>query len=998
MSSFVDELWECYAEESVEQLDAIEFGLGGVSPEQVGLDRVNSVLRAFHNLKGASRALDMVSIEAIAHLSEDILGLLRSHEAAPTAELVHVLLAAAQFLRGRVESAVETRISPSQDETLLESLRQAAEGLEEKLGPLATEQANIHVPETTHAPGWCVFEDRDILRFFAELMAEDFPSVCLGLCRVENLTDVEHGELQSKLGILVHASTQLEFHHMVQLAEILVAETAKDSPDTQALLAALGLYAQDLRHIEGLEGFDCGINEAREKCVPYLSVSLRKEIQRATAMLSSAEFSQFGKDVDREPWAQLETVVSNMIPMTFLTQPDPFTEAILVAEQVIRECARGTQPVGRELNEQFSGFFAVIDSCLGQACDEVADVLAQCVAQLLEAAADTRMRTISSRADDPEGFETAAEMFELGNLELSDRLRERIELPSRLFSLLDPGDLMGVYNALENNLNVYVLSFDMEGASSTGQTDFIDWLAEDCMVFTNRSSQSVVPDLRPDDPPRYYVDFLIASYLRADEIGVRVCSFGESDALYRLEECLRLEPSAEGLAQPEESNAAEPLVEESGRPERRTETIRVRSQSIDRFVEQVGQLVLLRNMLGHTMQNDNLHGKVREARRFLDTQPNGAATDVLEGLLGSIQETFREFTQIDLRMTETLSAVQQSVLSLRVVPISRVFQRLPSMVRQAAFSQGKRVQVLMHGLDVAIDKHLVDQLLEPLMHMVRNSVDHGIEAPEERLNVQKQELALIELRALQRVGGVVVEVSDDGRGIDLIRVQEKAIRVGILSSKSTYSEEEILECIFHPGFSTTDEITELSGRGVGMDVVRTQIVALGGDVSVETFRGHGTTFRLSLPLSVAIQSVLIVRVGDELLGVPDRSIIECASLSPEDVSYNQGRPGIMNHGTYLPLFDLAELLGFEPDSTTAAGESILIVANGNRKIALRQDGIEGRKELYIKDLDPRLKPISILAGSSVLGDARLVLILDISRLVDLAWKRVVQEPRGLLLQ
>jgi two-component system chemotaxis sensor kinase CheA len=335
------------------------------------------------------------------------------------------------------------------------------------------------------------------------------------------------------------------------------------------------------------------------------------------------------------------------------------------------------------------------------------------------------------------------------------------------------------------------------------------------------------------------------------------------------------------------------------------------------------------------------------------------------------------------RITQIVSSLQKTAMSLRMVPIRGTFQKMLRLIRDLAKNSGKSIRLEMSGEETEIDRNLVEELYEPLVHMVRNSVDHGIEAPEERKAAGKPEQGTVRLRAYHSGGHIVIEISDDGRGIDRQRVLQKAFAAGLVKKGVDLTEAEIFNLIFQPGLSTAAEITDLSGRGVGMDVVKRRIEKLRGRIGIHSVSGQGCRLIITLPLTLAIIDGMLVRVGQERYIIPTLSIVE--SFQPERKDYHtvHGRGElIMARGSLIPLIRLDRLFRVKSGLSSPWEGLVAVVENNGQRAGLLLDELLGQEEIVIKSLGETMKGIEGIAGGAILGDGRIGLILDVAGLLD----------------
>lgn len=379
-------------------------------------------------------------------------------------------------------------------------------------------------------------------------------------------------------------------------------------------------------------------------------------------------------------------------------------------------------------------------------------------------------------------------------------------------------------------------------------------------------------------------------------------------------------------------------------------TIRVDLDKVDRLVNMIGELVITEAML-------------RAQTRDL---PIERFTDLLRGI-DDLSHHTRE--------------LQEAVMAVRMQPVKSVFSRMPRIVRDTSAQLSKNIQLIMSGENTEVDKTVIEQLGDPLTHMIRNSVDHGIETPEKRRELGKPEIGSIYLSAYHQSGKIIIEVSDDGSGINRSRVLEKAKQKGLVATNATLTDEEIDNLIFMPGFSTAEQVTNVSGRGVGMDVVRRNIAALGGTVKISNTPGKGTLFTVSLPLTLAILDGMIVRVGEENYIIPITNIIETVRPQQKDLHHVHGRGDVQNiRGEFIPLVYLHEIFSIRGSVQSAAEGLVILVESGANKIGLVVDELVGQQQVVIKSLEENADHIEGISGATILGDGKVSLILEINEL------------------
>jgi two-component system chemotaxis sensor kinase CheA len=379
--------------------------------------------------------------------------------------------------------------------------------------------------------------------------------------------------------------------------------------------------------------------------------------------------------------------------------------------------------------------------------------------------------------------------------------------------------------------------------------------------------------------------------------------------------------------------------------------VRVEAHRLDRLMNLVGELVINRTTL------------VQVSKPLACRELNDALEE-----LGRIIET-----------------LQDGVMEMRMIPIKQVFDQFPRMVRNLSHEKGKKIDLVIEGETTELDRSIVNQISDPLVHLIRNSVDHGIETPEERLSAGKDETGRITLAASHESGFIFIRISDDGRGINPDGIRNSAIEKGLITEDEAarLTDNEALDLIFKAGFSTAQEVTDISGRGVGMDVVRSVLESLNGSISIKTKEGLGTTFELRLPLTLAIIKGLLIKVGENLYVVPIESIRENILASVKNIKKVQGNPVILVRNELIPIVSLQKFFGQEEDVGLWKREEVplMLLESGTKKVAVPVDEFLGQQEIVIKSLGGLLGDTRGVAGATILGDGRVALIIDANSLV-----------------
>lgn len=384
------------------------------------------------------------------------------------------------------------------------------------------------------------------------------------------------------------------------------------------------------------------------------------------------------------------------------------------------------------------------------------------------------------------------------------------------------------------------------------------------------------------------------------------------------------------------------------------QSIRVDIDKIDRLVNMVGEIVIAQSMI--TSQASKLS---------LDEH-----IDMVRGV-----ETLSQYTR----------ELQEAVMAVRMQPVKSIFSRMTRLVRDLSKELKKNIRLETKGETTEIDKTVIEQLSDPLTHMIRNSIDHGVESPEDRKKAGKPEEGLVQLSADQRGGRIIIEISDDGVGINRERVLAKAMDKGILPKDAQPTDQEIDELVFHPGFSTAQQVTNVSGRGVGMDVVRRNIEDLGGVIIVENTPGEGVTFVVSLPLTLAILDGMIIRVGAEYYIIPIANIIESIRPDPAAVSMVSTGSDVVNvRGEFIPLVYLFDVFNIQNANNDPSKALVILVESGNHKVGLVVDEMIGQQQVVVKSIEENTNAVQGVSGATILGDGQVSLILDIAKMYEVA--------------
>jgi len=573
-----------------------------------------------------------------------------------------------------------------------------------------------------------------------------------------------------------------------------------------------------------------------------------------------------------------------------------------------------------------------------------------------------------------------------------------VDLSESLKKATSEDEIKDIVEIIKSGKKVYEIVANID--NNVFQTDFdplnifkILELAGD-LIKTHTIIDDVPSDLEDFDAKTFYFKFvcLLSTSDEKDQVAgllstmdlakfeireLKLVETASSESEEKVEDTKK--ESAKEVAKSEQPKAATPAKPvkkstKSGFKKPDTslgETIRVSQKKLDTFMNLVGELTISKTMVMH----------ISETIANMST--------------GEIHAQAQELVTAAAVLDRVSREIQQSVLEIRMVQIKTVFSKFPRMLRDLAKKSGKEIQLKIHGEDTEIDKSIIEEIGDPLIHLIRNSADHGIEMPEEREKAGKPRVGTVTLRAMHEGNNVVVEIEDDGKGIDAEIIKAKALEKGLITEEKAESmtESEIIDLIFAAGFSTAAKVTDISGRGVGMDVVRSNIRKLNGSVSVKTEKGKGSVFTIKLPLTLAIIDALMIQTGGQVFAMPGVSVEETLNVPLDDISFIGGRKTINLRGRVLNIVTLNKLLKLESDDKEdiskmiAKGRNtypVVVVHAAGKHLGVIVDKFLRRQEIVIKPLAPYLASLPGLSGATIMGDGKVVLILDPLELVHLA--------------
>ena len=929
MNEFVQTLWQEFAAESDEHLAVLEPLLVRLGSAEGEAGDVARLFRGFHSLKGLARAMALYGMEAVAHRAENLLGLVRDSGVVMTEPMLDGLLEGVDSLKGLRDAAVESRADTAASAALLQKL----DALFEAAG--GTEAAPVELPQAA-AGSAELNEDGEMLDLFIELLQTRLPE----LARAFDADEATRHDLIDTLDALEHAAGVMQFDQVAEtlreLNTFLTAQALPLDPTARGQVAdRIAQVMLQARLLSEVTGNDAGAEALSQALAGVLTGDRMRTLGALASTLGQLEgAARDGDPADRQrlagSTAALAHTTQSILQCLSVMQA---AGLLLLIEEIAARIAEG------ELAPT-----ALLASVMQFAVEAIAEQ-AENGLDLDEAQAGELAKRIRS-ALQPDR--------ESGESEQLDAMLAGLKGRPEILDVLSADNVGELATGVAGGANVYELMLYLEDSPALGEA-IVAWLTAETKIVSNRT---VLTD------GKSWFDFLILSSHPPEAVReALLLRDPERQCVKSLRQVGGEMLLSDETGTDEESARADPGVRratDSAADSRSSTVLRVRSDVIDRFMTQIGEIRIA-------------------AAELAELTTSGG--DVAR------QQEQRGAGELAHRVETDLRRLQASALELRVVPIDTILNRFPRVVRTLAHDQGKNVRLTLEGRDVRVDKSMVELLVDPLMHMVRNAVDHGIETPEERARAGKPVQASVTLGAVQRGGEVQVQVSDDGRGLNEAAILEKAVSRGLASAAeaSRLKPHEIHRFIFAPGFSTAAKVTETSGRGVGMDVVLTTVQQLGGDIDVETRAGGGATFTLRLPLSAAMQASLLVRVAGQTFGIAERFVSSVLEVAAGDMLEASGRRAIRHNGMALPVYRLADLLWQGAADAAAPPDflSIVIISNGRETIGLEVDRVRRRQELFLKDLHPLLAACPTVSGAAVLGDGRIVLLLDADELIQL---------------
>ncbi|MEZ5540325.1 MAG: Hpt domain-containing protein [Pseudomonadales bacterium] len=934
------DLWQAFLTEVSEQLDSLELILAA-SDAETSAD-IHQLFRDFHTIKSSCAMMDFHSMEKVAHASEDYLDLVRKGKTTLESSTINTLLSGIDWLKQQLQQMRNSGNAPQENIALVTQLQKMSEGYSLAATPEETEFTDSNT--ATHLSLFSSMQlSGDELHEFASACQEEL---------VTGLTpDQEFTKVKRSLNKLVSICNLLGFTAISTLLRQYIKAT---NPLDQGLAASLA--AEILHRITLFEKYfqvDCGTSTLHAAYFDAMFVNFTQLSGRLDYLFDLIEENPDSPTPinDCEILLKLLTINADLFGYSQLAT------LFRYLLQILRHIKRN------EIPDRHAAFYAM---------RRAADIsfANQSQAGETEASAQTLKNRIAE-LDDSIAQAMLGEISELSRQQLSTN----ISIPQNIFRQLSNSAIAQLNEAANNGKTIIEISIDagcdndsLEQAialieksgtpvhSYSGSTNALIFI-----VILTKDTDTLNQDINKALP--------VKNYLSLKNLTVKK----EYDT-----------------NSPHQKTTADI---DKKTPSTSSATLRIESITLESLMTQSGELLMAHNALSHELKSTAIEDAITQGWKWLADHQSKSITaqdaETIQTILNTLQRAQKKIEHNQEKLRLSLDAMQNRILDLRVVPVSAVFNRIPQLVQKMADTQGKKIDLSIEGASVCIDKGMVDVLMEPLIHLVRNCIDHGIEHPEDRCATGKNEAASLVLSASQEGSTLLLEIADDGRGINLPKIRESAIRKGFIQEHDILTDQETCKLIFLPGFSTAEAVTETSGRGVGMDVVITRIQHIGGNIDVHTVPGFGTRFIMTLPLSAALQDVLMVQTGSHTYALAQSRVTEILSTNDGLIQTIMGQSALLLRDTIIPLFNLDDLVAqrgklLSKDSPLLnfhhinenIDATILIIGQQKNKIAICVSAILGKEKVFVRDLHKDLRQSPSISGVTVRSNGELVFILN----------------------
>ncbi|MBA4249018.1 MAG: hypothetical protein C0432_04310 [Candidatus Puniceispirillum sp.] len=1027
-----EEFWKQFLIECQEHIEVIERHLLNAETNAVEKSSISELFRAFHSIKGLSKSMDLKGIESLAHVCEDILGVIREEKANFNPEIVDLLLRGLDAIRSMIEEACTIQQNIEPDENLLNELKAMRDVLIStdtcitKPAPLKTtvvdvkaqaEDMSVEAKKTdshhsvddaiSHASvleeldspdSVVVSYDDETVQYFLEAIGYQMQD----LIKKDPLAD--QTDIQWTVNMMRRSYNMMGFFDFIFSLDGVLLNLHKGLPDYWVNLYKV---IDDAKKIQ--------LNNGLLLLANHPDIFQASEIKIILSIIELIKTSLSNLILQEElkyPIKQIQTLVLDFgflinqnhheIPVQYFLDLDMFVGS-LPFENITEdkdETLKNIILFWADISEKISSLSKIDDSIIS--------LFAQHHNYLSASNKNSSLTWTEIQEDEQLSFIETIDVELLSDLQ--KRFKEGgLETCYVVSTYLEEDQSIGETFAMFATKN-----FEMPFNRSL----FIDkktWY--ELLIIYTKPEAELEQALRNIDPAKKYLminqdqttvlrDLIHQgiNHLKADEL---IKEQTKTSVLH--EEMMpsaasstekTLDPSEANTPTPAEAKKTVSATSTSAASAASAETIRVPGDVLDKFMNDIGEMVLACSHLNFTINSHSFKTNLLALNSYMKKLQNQyqIPKDELSSFNNILQEldtSHKAISENNSSIHSILRYLQESALNLRVIPLETVFKRLPRIVRDVSKQLGKKINLVLEGQEVRIDKSMVDCLVDPLIHMLRNSIDHGIETPDIRLQNGKDETGTICISAVQQGNQIRIDIQDDGYGLDPEKLLKKAVSKQLIAPDAVLSMEEIHHLIFHPGFSTAAIVTEVSGRGVGMDVVRSNVSKVGGHIAVTSQKGKGTKISLKMPLSAAIQEVLIVNAAQQTFAIPSRFVTEIIEFDISQVMTLKGQPSVLLRNNFLPISYLAFLLGFgQPKASDKV--TIVVLHDGQSTLGVHVDEVVNRSELYMKDVHQGIVNLPGVGGASILGNGRVVLVLDGEDLLNLATKRPATRYENLI--
>ncbi|HRF87383.1 MAG: Hpt domain-containing protein [Cellvibrionales bacterium] len=943
-----NDLWQAFFTEVSEQLDNLEQILAANNAEAHA--DIHQLFRDFHTIKSSCAMMEFYSMEKVAHASEDYLDLVRKGRTALDASTINTLLEGIDWLKSQLQQMRNTGNTPPENSELVARLHELSQGF----STIAEPEEQDNNEESSPAGFFTEVQlSTDELHEFASACSEEL---------VTGLTPSQDpAKVKRSLNKLVSISNLLGFTAIASLLRKYIKATNALDQGLAANLAAEILNRIAL--FENHYGVNCGTAILHTAYFDAMFVNFTQLSGRLDYLLDLIEENPDAADSLEAGESLLKHLTINAELFGHLQLATLFRYIL----QILRHIKRN------EIPDKRTAFYAI---------RRAADI--SFTEEMQAGESSSAAQTLKNRI-----------------AELDDSIAQAMLGSISASTKQNLADSLSVAPAVIKNLSSKAV-VDLDGALNTGKTISEVGIVADCsneilesilsaIKTTSRiiHSYSIFHNRDENLTTKDQFVFIVIPEIDLSTLSSSIYTADPAKQFSSIRD-IRLQKDNKTTQTTEKKSSTEPDIKLTPSS---SATLRIESSTLENLMTQTGELLMAHNTLSHEIRDTSIEQAISKGKKWLSSYKNGAFTpsdmETMRSTLNTLQQAQNKISASHEKLRASLDAMQNRILDLRVIPIAAVFNRIPQLVQKMADTQGKKINLSVEGSDVRIDKGMVDILMEPLIHLVRNCIDHGIEPPSERNAAGKNDTAALVLSASQEGSTLLLEIADDGRGMNLSKIRESGIRKGFIQPSDVLTDQEICQLIFLPGFSTAETITETSGRGVGMDVVITRIQHIGGNIDVQTTQGAGTHFTMTLPLSAALQDVVIAQNNGNTYAVAQTRVLEVLSANDCIIQSIMGQSAILLRDTVIPLFYLEDLamargtridshnqaLRFQPINESAT-TPILILGQTKNKFGVCVDRIVGRENVFVRELHRDLRNIPSISGAAVRSNGELAFILN----------------------